>query len=372
VKQIRILFCFTLTLAAAPAYAQTPVFPQAQISAILEQTARDCTRQWGNAHREGHPERYDYIIEAVKRLYLASGGTVGGNWRRVVIGDLSMDGLTIDMREPNGTIQRYFADVIAGAGGPNPRLVFNVTGLLRDSAGRYAPEGFAAPNHPRFPAAVVGCGGTPTIPPIDPPTCPVCPPVKPIPPYPGDRPFDVLGAQLEADYKAAGQALNAQSATWFARSIYDYFAGGLTIEQSIAKHRDSPGGWRDVLGLPRQPSAHPPPASALADDRPLPPWDDTMSDGCSATALLKHLFETPLVRAACVHHDRAYYFGGSREDRLRADYQLGVDWIRAGLTVTEVESGIAAIRVGGEPWYRVKGVSWAFGGERFRYSERIQ
>jgi hypothetical protein len=232
-----------LSLFAASAHAQTPIFPQAKIIAILEQTASDCQRQWKAAHGPTN-EKYDYIIEAVKRLYVASAGTVGGNWRRVVIGDLSMDGLTVDMREPNGTIQRYFADVIAGAGGTNPRIVFNVTGLLRNSAGQYAPEGFAAPNHPRFPAAVVGCGGTPTIPvePVD-PVCPICPPIPPKQSYPDEPTFwreyelQVVALYQRAfdEGKRGSPDLDSAAFRWFARPAYD-IGSGVTKEAAVAGH----------------------------------------------------------------------------------------------------------------------------------------
>jgi hypothetical protein len=249
---IRTILTIALLLTAQTAVAQQAVFSKDRILAILETTKSDCQRQWSTAHRDGSDERWDFIIEAVKRLDAASRredgkGTVVGNWRRAVIGDLSMDGLSILMREPNGTEQWYFADVIVGAGGSNPRLTINVTGMLRDSAGRYAPQGVARPDHPRFQAAVVGCG-TNTLPPVDPPPnpCPICPPTPAKPNYPGDHYWVAFGEQLAADYAEAGQSLNGGAGIWFARVIYDHTIGGMTLEAATAKHRAL---WRYALGL---------------------------------------------------------------------------------------------------------------------------
>lgn len=98
----------------------------------------------------------------------------------------------------------------------------------------------------------------------------------------------------------------------------------------------------------------------------IPLWQNVWSDGCSVPQLLEATYATlnrsPALRAACVRHDAAYYYGGSREDRLRADLQLALDWVTTGeLTASEVERFYAAVRAGGGPeWYRPR-VSWAFG-----------
>jgi hypothetical protein len=73
------------------------------------------------------------------------------------------------------------------------------------------------------------------------------PDIRPGRAYPGDEPFNEVGKVLESDYRDAGQQLNAGSATWFARVIWDHAHGGLTIEQSITKHRAE---WRAALRLP--------------------------------------------------------------------------------------------------------------------------
>ena len=238
VYTVLIAACLAFT-APAPLRAQTPVFPANRIVAILEQTATDCTRQWGNAHKEGSPERYDWIIEAVRRVYVASGGTVGGNWRRAIVGDLSMDGLSVLMQEPNGQQQYYFADVIAGAGGPNPRIVFAVTGMLRDGGGAYAPHGFVKAGD--LPPPVVGCGGT-TIPPID-PVCPVCPTLPPRQPYPDENSYwrdyelKVVALYQRAfdEGKRGSPDLDSAAFRWFARPGYDIGAG-MTKEAAAVGH----------------------------------------------------------------------------------------------------------------------------------------
>jgi hypothetical protein len=125
---------------------------ETDIKAILEDTRLRYPRAWGNAHREGHDERYDYIVLATKALQAANvraGGSpeaIGGNWRRAVVGDKSMDGVSV-LRDTDG--RYYFEDVIAGAGGPNPsikyRHPFNDGAMLRDAAGNYAPHGYADP-----------------------------------------------------------------------------------------------------------------------------------------------------------------------------------------------------------------------------------
>jgi hypothetical protein len=233
---------------------------ESHINDILHRVKDAYPRAWGNAHHEGHPERYDWNILAGKALQaenVKAGGTpdaIGCNWRRADVGDLSMDGLSV--MGPDG--RYYFADIIVGAGGPNARpnyrTPFNDASLLRDRAGQYAPHGFADPSklnthfqydyhHPSQPD------------PIE-PTTPACPDPsahrpKPPKPYPGDANFLVLGAQLERDYFEAGQHLNGGAAVWFARVIYDHLNSGLSLEQAIDKHRNTPGGWRDALGLGR-------------------------------------------------------------------------------------------------------------------------
>lgn len=118
-----------------------------EISTILNQVRAAYPRAWSLAHRSGTPERWDFIILATRRLFQASGGTIGANWRRAQVGDLSMDGLSVE-NPADG--RYYFADVICGAGGPSPYICyaspFDSSKLLREySGGPYAPQGFANP-----------------------------------------------------------------------------------------------------------------------------------------------------------------------------------------------------------------------------------
>ena len=81
-----------------------------------------------------------------------------------------------------------------------------------------------------------------------PPPPPPPPPPKPALSYPGDGFFnDKVGAPLQADYASANQMLNAGSAMWIARVVWDIAQGNLSPEASIKKHRNE---WRAALGLP--------------------------------------------------------------------------------------------------------------------------
>ena len=102
----------------------------------------------------------------------------------------------------------------------------------------------------------------------------------------------------------------------------------------------------------------------------LKQWNDNMSDGCSVPEFLRVVLplESPEAIAACRRHDHAYYLGGSKIDRLRADLYFAL----ALLDTDEREKAelyFAAVRTGGEPAFRQRGVSWAFGGEVFQYSD---
>jgi hypothetical protein len=120
----RLLIALLVLGFAASAAAQTPVYPRDSIVQVLNEVKAACPGPWATAHRENDARRWDYIIHASARLYAASGGSVGGNWKRGNVGDLSMDGVTF--KATDGRF--YFADVIVGAGGSNPSLAFNVTG----------------------------------------------------------------------------------------------------------------------------------------------------------------------------------------------------------------------------------------------------
>jgi hypothetical protein len=72
------------------------------------------------------------------------------------------------------------------------------------------------------------------------------PPSPTYPPYPGDQYGTQIGNVLFADYARAGQAPNSGMGVWFWRTAWDA-ATGLTVDESIAKHRAE---WCAVLGIP--------------------------------------------------------------------------------------------------------------------------
>lgn len=61
---------------------------------------------------------------------------------------------------------------------------------------------------------------------------------------------------------------------------------------------------------------------AKQDSNP-PPWEDSMSDGC--TGVLDWIPLVGNMTAACLAHDRAYHYGGTKADKARADKQLKKD-----------------------------------------------
>jgi hypothetical protein len=111
-------------------------------------------------------------------------------------------------------------DFIGGAGGPNPRIQWNV------DLPRYSKADWFAPKDHDL--TVLGPE-----------------PIYALPPYPGDAVFDQIGAVLFADYAIALQPPNPGMARWMGRTVYDYLAG-MPTEDSIKKHRAE---WRAALGL---------------------------------------------------------------------------------------------------------------------------
>lgn len=71
-----------------------------------------------------------------------------------------------------------------------------------------------------------------------------------------------------------------------------------------------------------------PPESERPSRRVLPRWQDQWSDGGSFVPDWNDR-----IRQVCVRHDEKYSSGGSEEDRLRADRQLGAPGGRSGFTV---------------------------------------
>ena len=98
----------------------------------------------------------------------------------------------------------------------------------------------------------------------------------------------------------------------------------------------------------------------------LPPWTPELSDGCT---------DSPdagwwgVHRSCCLEHDRAYHAGGSRADRRAADGAFFRCLIEKGMPRPIAWVYFGAVRVGGHPRFRRAGVSWAWGGSRFRYTD---
>ena len=114
-------------------------------------------------------------------------------------------------------------------------------------------------------------------------------------------------------------------------------------------------------------------------NRTLPPWTPDMSDGCTALPVgplaLRRRFNRWFFRRqrgatrACSLHDGAYYYGGSAADRLEADDALVRRWEASGVPRLTRWSAYRATRLCGGPRWRTPGVSWANGGQVFRYTD---
>jgi hypothetical protein len=216
----------------------------------VDAARRKYPQAWANAHTGG-PGTEDFIRLLARDLRLAHGPRWGLNGKRGNPNDISDDviayqgeGTAVDVT--NGNTAMEIIDVIGKAGNPvnhpdpneRPFPVWNVGPGGIGDRGAFVGT-FSVPDSPGTP----GVPGTPAT-----PSCPdpSAHQPKPKPSYPGDRPFDAVGQQLEADYREAGQTLNAQSATWFSRTIWDHVVEGLSLDASIAKHRTE---WRQALGL---------------------------------------------------------------------------------------------------------------------------
>lgn len=219
----------------------------------VEQARSKWPQDWKDAHT-GNANTETFCRKLGSWLHYEVDPKLGLNGKRGRPDDLSDDafcykapGNSRDVRTGESAI---VIDFIAAAGGPNPQPAWGEV---------WDPNNVPTPCTWVKPERIHDQSGQPPSEPPKPPTGTLCPdpsrhqkPDCPDPkahtpkPYPGDRAFDIVGEQLEADYREAFQSLNAQSATWFARTIYDYLHGGMTLEESIKKHRAE---WREVLGL---------------------------------------------------------------------------------------------------------------------------
>ncbi len=101
--------------------------------------------------------------------------------------------------------------------------------------------------------------------------------------------------------------------------------------------------------------------------RSVPPWSPSMSDGCTNAP---DAGWWGVHRECCLEHDRVYYYGGNRVDRLDADRALFSCLLVRGMPAPIAWLYFRAVRVFGHPCRRRAGVSWAWGGRRFKYSRR--
>ena len=212
---------------------------------IVAELAGKHPEAWRNAHT-GNDHTEDFIKLLAAHLYELSGGLVGLNGKRGNPDDLSDDALAIfepldaerhdpayDVKDRSG---RWMAiiDCIGGAGGPNPQPAWS-------SVGGPSPGAWVKPS-----GSTGGGGGVVVPPPVKPCPDPSAHLPKPKPQYPGDAVFDAIGAVLFADYAERPEAPNQGMGRWFGRTIWDHVNEGMTIGDSIAKHR---GEWRAALGL---------------------------------------------------------------------------------------------------------------------------
>lgn len=84
----------------------------------------------------------------------------------------------------------------------------------------------------------------------------------------------------------------------------------------------------------------------------LPPWSDAMSDGCSFPGG-EPGWVTPAEHFCCVRHDERYYYGGTIEDRARADAELTGCIARVSGDPLLAAIFYIGVAVGGGPEYRV-------------------
>jgi hypothetical protein len=89
-----------------------------------------------------------------------------------------------------------------------------------------------------------------------------------------------------------------------------------------------------------------------------------MSDGCTAVPDINER-----IRACCVKHDESYYYGGSAADRFHADREFRHCLLNHGMSRFLAWTYYLGVRAFGVPWLRRGGVSWAFGGRHFAYSD---
>ncbi len=132
--------------------------------------------------------------------------------------------------------QSVHVDMIASAEAPNASVYWNPDVPRYSKSDWYAPSGGTVPGPDPCAAckselAALKASSVPRV------------------GYPGDAVWDEFGRVYEADVRRAGQTLNAQSFRWGGRTMHDDYMEGLTLQQSIDKHRIE---WCALLGIPVQ------------------------------------------------------------------------------------------------------------------------
>ena len=84
-----------------------------------------------------------------------------------------------------------------------------------------------------------------------------------------------------------------------------------------------------------------------------------ITDGCSLVADLDQ-------RACCIRHDWAYWKGGSKKDRRKADDGFfRCIWKTSNFPILAPIRWFG-VRIGGKKFWRVEGVSWNYGWNDFK------
>lgn len=191
---------------------------------IIEQTKKDYPRAWQHCHIAGDPEAWDFIILAGRRVY-DENELFGLNGKRgnPAADQLSWDALNWqgDPDDPENVI-----DCVAGAGGPNPSVTWqitNSTGYWHNpySFSTYYNYGDDSPE-----------GYVPWV-------------------QYDENGFQELKRQLAYDYARRPQGADFDVSVWAARVFHSCYMGPekepLGMEAALVKHRAE---WCAALGVP--------------------------------------------------------------------------------------------------------------------------
>lgn len=118
--------------------------------------------------------------------------------------------------------------------------------------------------------------------------------------------------------------------------------------------------------------------------RRLPAYDPLWSDGCSLAPFLPERWRSRFqdwtlgiiandpelareMRYICEAHDKAYYYGGTKDQRLKADKEMRAKMKQIGAPYWFRHAAFRAIRMFGGPSWQISGVSWSYGGSFCKY-----